>query len=119
MKTALACSLAIWISYTYAWPEPYWSCMAIVISRHSDKHACWLLFSKQSCGVALGTFVGIATLTVSQNAFVFCLLYAVWTGALAYHCAFDPPSSFCRFAAFTTTTVAMAGLFQNNPDVNS
>src|SRR5258707_876349 len=91
MKTALACSLAIWISYTYAWPEPYWSCMAIVISRHSDKHACW---------------------------FLFCLLYAVWTGALAYHCAFDPPSSFCRFAAFTTTTVAMAGLFQNNPDVN-
>jgi uncharacterized membrane protein YccC len=118
MKTALACSLAIWISYSYAWPEPYWSCMAIVISRHSDKHASWLLFSKQSCGVALGTFVGIATLTVSQNAFLFCLLYAVWTGALAYHCAFDPPSPFCRFAAFTTTTVAMAGLFQNNPDVN-
>jgi uncharacterized membrane protein YccC len=118
MKTGLACSLAIWISYSYAWPEPYWSCMAIVISRHSDKHASWLLFSKQSCGVALGTFVGIATLTVSQNAFLFCLLFAVWTGALAYHCAFDPPSSFCRFAAFTTTTVAMAGLFQNNPDVN-
>jgi uncharacterized membrane protein YccC len=118
MKTALACSLAIWISYSYAWPEPYWSCMAIVLSRHSDKHASWSLFSKQSCGVALGTFVGIATLTVSQNAFVFCLLYAVWTGALAYHCAFDPPSPFCRFAAFTTTTVAMAGLFQNNPDVN-
>ena len=92
--------------------------MAIVISRHSDKHASWLLFSKQSCGVALGTFVGIATLTVSQNAFLFCLLYAVWTGALAYHCAFDPPSPFCRFAAFTTTTVAMAGLFQNNPEVN-
>ena len=118
MKTALACSLAIWISYTYAWPEPYWSCMAIVISRHSDKRASRLLFSKQSCGVALGTFVGIATLTVSQNAFLFCLLYAVWTGALAYHCAFDPPSPFCRFAAFTTTTVAMAGLFQNNPEVN-
>jgi uncharacterized membrane protein YccC len=118
MKTALACSLAIWISYTYAWPEPYWSCMAIVLSRHSDKRASWLLFSKQSCGVALGTFVGIATLTVSQNAFLFCLLYAVWTGALAYHCAFDPPSPFCRFAAFTTTTVAMAGLFQNNPEVN-
>src|SRR5260221_3188258 len=118
MKTALACSLAIWISYTYAWPEPYWSCMAIVISRHSDKRACWLLFSKQSCGVVLGTFVGIATLTVSQNPFVFCLLYSVWTGALAYHCAFDPPSSFCRFAAFTTTTVAMAGLFQHHPDVH-
>jgi uncharacterized membrane protein YccC len=118
MKTALACSLAIWISYTYAWPEPYWSCMAIVLSRHSDKRASWLLFSKQSCAVALGTFVGIATLTVSQNAFLFCLLYAVWTGALAYHCAFDPPSTFCRFAAFTTTTVAMAGLFQNNPEVN-
>jgi uncharacterized membrane protein YccC len=118
MKTALACSLAIWISYSYAWPEPYWSCMAIVISRHSDKHASWLLFSKQSCGVALGTFVGIATLTVSQNALLFCLLYAVWTGALAYHCAFDPPSHFCRFAAFTTTTVVMAGLFQTNPEVN-
>ena len=118
MKTALACSLAIWVTYTYAWPEPYWSCMAIVISRHSDRSASWLLFSKQSCGVALGTFVGIATLTVSQNAFLFCLVYAVWTGALAYHCAFDPPSPFCRFAAFTTTTVAMAGLFQNNPEVN-
>jgi uncharacterized membrane protein YccC len=118
MKTALACSLAIWISYTYAWPEPYWSCMAIVLSRHADKHASWLLFSKQSCGVVLGTFFGIAMLTVSQNAFLFCLLYAVWTGALAYHCAFDPPSPFCRFAAFTTTTVAMAGLFQNNPEVN-
>jgi uncharacterized membrane protein YccC len=118
MKTALACSLAIWISYTYAWPEPYWSCMAIVLSRHSDKRASSLLFSKQSCGVALGTFVGIATLTVSQNAFLFCLLYAVWTGALAYHCAIDPPSPFCRFAAFTTTTVAMAGLFQNDPEVN-
>jgi uncharacterized membrane protein YccC len=118
MKTALACSLAIWVSYTYAWPEPYWSCMAIVLSRHSDKRASWLLFSKQSCGAALGTFVGIATLTVSQNAFLFCLLYAVWTGVLAYHCAFDPPSPFCRFAAFTTTTVAMAGLFQNNPEVN-
>jgi uncharacterized membrane protein YccC len=49
---------------------------------------------------------------------LFCLLFAVWAGALAYHCAFDPPSSFCRFAAFTTTTVAMAGLFQNNPEVN-
>jgi uncharacterized membrane protein YgaE (UPF0421/DUF939 family) len=118
VKTALACSLAIWISYSYAWPEPYWSCMAIVISRHSDKRASWLLFSKQSYGVALGTFVGIGTLTVSQNLFLFCLLYAVWTGALAYHCAFDPPSPLCRFAAFTTTTVAMAGLFQNNPEVN-
>ena len=118
MKTALACSLAIWVSYSYAWPEPYWSCMAIVLSRHSVKRASLVLFSKQSCGVALGTFVGIATLTVSQNALLFCLLYAVWTGTLAYHCAFDPPSPLCRFAAFTTTTVAMAGLFQNNPDVN-
>jgi uncharacterized membrane protein YccC len=118
MKTALACSLAIWISYTYAWPEPYWSCMAIVLSRHSDKRASWLLISKQSCGVALGTFIGIATLTVSQSAFLFCLLFAVWTGAVAYRCAVDPPSSFCRFAGFTATTVAMAGLFQNNPEVN-
>jgi uncharacterized membrane protein YgaE (UPF0421/DUF939 family) len=118
MKTAFACSLAIWISYTYAWPEPYWSCMAIVLSRHSDRHASWWLFSKQSCGVALGTFIGITMLTVSQSAFLFCLLYAVWTGALAYHCAFQPPSPLCRFAAFTTTTVAMAGLFQNNPEVN-
>jgi uncharacterized membrane protein YccC len=118
MKTALACSLAIWISYTYAWPEPYWSCMAIVLSRHADRSASWLLFSKQSCGVALGTFIGIATLTVSQSAFLFCLLFAVWTGAVAYRCAVDPPSPFCRFAGFTATTVAMAGLFQNNPEVN-
>jgi uncharacterized membrane protein YccC len=118
MKTALACSLAIWITYTYAWPEPYWSCMAIVLSRHADRSASWLLFSKQSCGVALGTFVGIATLTVSQSAFLFCLLFAVWTGAVAYRCAVDPPSHFCRFAGFTATTVAMAGLFQNNPEVN-
>ena len=118
MKTALACSLAIWISYTYALPEPYWSCMAIVLSRHADRSASWLLFSKQSCGVALGTFIGIATLTVSQSAFLFCLLFAVWTGAVAYRCAVDPPSTFCRFAGFTATTVAMAGLFQNNPEVN-
>ena len=118
MKTALACSLAIWVSYTYAWPEPYWSCMAIVLSRHADKRASWLLLSKQSCGAALGTFAGIGMLTVSQNAFLFCSLYAVWTGALAYHCAFDPPSPFCRFGAFTTTTVAMGGLFQSNPEVN-
>jgi uncharacterized membrane protein YccC len=118
MKTALACSVAIWITYTYAWPEPYWSCMAIVLSRHADRSASWLLFSKQSCGVALGTFVGIATLTVSQSAFLFCLLFAVWTGAVAYRCAVDRPSPFCRFAGFTATTVAMAGLFQNNPEVN-
>jgi uncharacterized membrane protein YccC len=118
MKTALACSLAIWISYTYAWPEPYWSCMAIVLSRHADRSASWLLLSKQSCGGALGTFIGIATLTVSQSAFLFCLLFAVWTGAVAYRCAVDPPSTFCRFAGFTATTVAMAGLFQNNPEVN-
>jgi uncharacterized membrane protein YccC len=118
MKTALACSLAIWITYTYAWPEPYWSCMAIVLSRHADRSASWLLLSKQSCGVALGTFIGIATLTVSQSAFLFCLLFAVWTGAVAYRCAVDPSSSFCRFAGFTATTVAMAGLFQNNPEVN-
>ncbi|HYZ74484.1 MAG TPA: hypothetical protein VE641_15515, partial [Chthoniobacterales bacterium] len=50
MKTAFACSVAIWISYTYAWPEPYWSCMAIVLSRHSDRKASWWLLSKQSCG---------------------------------------------------------------------
>jgi uncharacterized membrane protein YccC len=118
MKTALACSLVIWITYTYAWPEPYWSCMAIVLSRHADRSASWLLFSKQSCGVALGTFIGIATLTVSQSAFLFCLLFAVWTGAVAYRCAVDPPSPFWRFAGFTATTVAMAGLFQNNPEVN-
>jgi uncharacterized membrane protein YccC len=118
MKTALACSLAIWISYTYAWPEPYWSCMAIVLSRHADRSASWLLISKQSCGVALGTFIGIATLTVSQSAFLFCLLFAFSTGAVAYRCAVDPSSSFCRFAGFTATTVAMAGLFQNNPEVN-
>jgi uncharacterized membrane protein YccC len=118
MKTAIACSLAIWITYTYAWPEPYWSCMAIVLSRHSDRSASWLLLSKQSCGVALGTFIGIATLTVSQSAFLFCLLFAVWTGAVAYRFAVDPPSPFCRFAGFTATTVAMAGLFQNNPEVN-
>ena len=77
-----------------------------------------VLFSKQSCGVALGTFIGIATLTVSQSAFLFCLLFALWTGAVAYRCAVDPPSPFCRFAGFTATTVAMAGLFQNNPEVN-
>ena len=65
-KTALACSLAIWITYTYGWPEPYWSCLAIVLSRHADRSASWLLFGKQSCGSALGTFVGIATLRVSQ-----------------------------------------------------
>jgi uncharacterized membrane protein YccC len=118
MKTALACSLAIWISYSYAWPEPYWSCMAIVLSRHADRSASWLLLSKQSCGVALGTFFGIAMLTVSQSAFLFCLLLAVWTGAVAYRCTVDPPAHFCRFAGFTATTVAMAGLFQNNPDVN-
>jgi uncharacterized membrane protein YccC len=72
MKTALACSLAIWISYSYAWPEPYWSCTAIVLSRHSDKSVSWLLLSKQSGGVALGTFIGIAMLTLSQSAFLFC-----------------------------------------------
>jgi uncharacterized membrane protein YccC len=92
--------------------------MAIVLSRHADRSASWLLLSKQSCGVALGTFVGIATLTVSQSAFLFCLLFALWTGAVAYRCAVDPPSPFCRFAGFTATTVAMAGLFQNNPEVN-
>jgi uncharacterized membrane protein YccC len=118
MKTALACSLAIWISYSYAWPEPYWSCMAIVLSRHSDKSVSWLLLSKQSGGVALGTFIGIAMLTVSQSAFLFCLLFAVWTGAVAYRCAIDPPSPGSRFGGFTATTVAMAGLFQNDPDVN-
>ena len=118
MKTALACSLAIWISYSYAWPEPYWSCMAIVLSRHSDKGTSWLLLSKQSGGVALGTFIGIATLTVSQSAFLFCLLFAVWTGAVAYRCAIDPPSPGSRFGGFTATTVAMAGLFQNDPDIN-
>src|ERR1700730_10426971 len=48
----------------------------------------------------------------------FSLLFAVWTGAVAYRCAVDPPSPFCRFAGFTATTVAMAGLFQNNPEVN-
>lgn len=55
MKTALACSLAIWITYTYGWPGPYWSCLAIVLSRHADRSASRLLFSKQSGGVALGT----------------------------------------------------------------
>ena len=118
-KTAFACSLAIWITYTYAWPGPYWSCLAIVLSRHADKSASWSIFSKQSGGVAVGTFVGIATLTVSQNAFLFCLLFALWTGFVAYRCIIDPPAApFYRFAGLTATNVAMNGLFQDNPDVN-
>ena len=118
-KTALACSLAIWITYTYAWPGPYWSCLAIVLSRHAEKSASWLVFSKQSGGVAFGTFVGIAALTVSQNAFLFCLLFALWTGFVAYRCVVYPPAApFYRFAGLTATNVAMNGLFQDNPDLN-
>jgi fusaric acid resistance family protein len=119
MKTALACSLAIWITYTYAWPGPYWSCLAIVISRHAEKSASWFSFSKQGSGVAFGTFVGIATLTVSQNAFLFCLLFAVWTGFVAYRCTVAPPvAPFYRFAGLAATNVAMNSLFQDNPEVN-
>jgi uncharacterized membrane protein YccC len=117
-KTALACSIAIWITYTYGWPGPYWSCLAIVLSRHADRNASWSLFSKQSGGIAFGTFVGIAMLTVSQDAFVFCLLFAVWTGFVAYRCTVDPPAAFYRFAGLTATNVAMNGLFQDNPDLN-
>src|SRR5258705_7806033 len=80
MKTALACSLAIWITYTYAWPEPYWSCMAILLSRHGDRSPSWLLLSKQSCGVALGTFIGIATLTVSQIRVLFSSVCCLRSG---------------------------------------
>ena len=118
MKTALACSLAAWITYTYSWPEPYWSCMAIVVSRHASKRSSWSVLAKQSCGVALGTFIGISMLTVYQSAFLFCLLFAAWTGAVIYRCIIDPPSPLFRFAGVTATTIAMAGLFQENLEIN-